>query len=64
MIKSSIQEDIKITYTYVLNIGALLYVRQILINIKGYINSNAIIVEDFHQCINPPDRKLIRKHRS
>ena len=45
MIKGSIQEeDITIINIYVPNIGALQYVRQMLTNMKGEINSNTIIV--------------------
>ena len=44
-IKGSIQEeDITIINIYVPNIGALQYVRQMLTNMKGEINSNTIIV--------------------
>ena len=46
MINDSIQEEGK-TIIYAPNIGAPQYVRQILINIKGEINSNTIIVRDF-----------------
>ena len=48
MIKGSIQEeDIIIINIYVPNIKASQYVRQILTNIKGDIDSNTIIVGDF-----------------
>ena len=41
MIKGSIQEeDIIITNTYALNIGAPQYIRQMLTNLKGEINNN------------------------
>ena len=47
MIKGSIQEeDITIINIYAPNIGALQYVRQMLISMKGEINNNTIIVED------------------
>ena len=43
MIKGSIQEeDIAIINIYAPNIGALLYVRQMLTSMKGEINSNTI----------------------
>ena len=60
MIKGSIQkEDINI---YAPNIGALQYVRQMLTSMKGKINSNTRIVEDFntHSHLN---RKVARKHK-
>ena len=46
MIKGTIQEE-DITIIYAPNIGALQYVRQMLTSVKGEINSNTIIVEDF-----------------
>ena len=48
MIKGLIQEDITIINIYAPNIGALQYVRQMLASMKGEINSNTIIVEDFN----------------
>ena len=49
MIKGSIQEEnITIINIYAPNIGALQYVRQMLASMKGEINSNTIIVEDFN----------------
>ena len=57
MIKGSIQkEDIAIINIYVHNIGALQYVRQMLTNMKGEINSNTIIVGDFNTPLTPMDR--------
>ena len=47
MIKGSIQEDITVINTYAPYIEALKYVRQMLKNMKGEINSNIIIVGDF-----------------
>ena len=50
MIKGSIQEeDTAIINVYAPNIGAPQYIRQMLITMKGEINSNTIIVEDFNQ---------------
>ena len=50
---------------YVLNIRALKYVKQRLTDIKGKIDSRAVIVGDFNipfqQCIDHPDRKSIKK---
>ena len=49
MIKGSIQEeDITIVNIYVPNIGAPQYIRQMLTAIKGEMDSNTIIVEDFN----------------
>ena len=70
IIKGSIQEaDITIVNIYAPNIGAPQYMRQILTDIKGEIDSNTIIVcvGAFNiplTSIDHPDRKLIRKHWS
>ena len=49
MIKGSIQEeDITIINIYAPNIGALQYVTQMLTSMKGEINNNKIIVEEFN----------------
>ena len=49
MIKGSIQEeDITIVNVYAPNIEAPQYKRQTLTDIKGEIDSNTIIVEDFN----------------
>ena len=49
MIKGSIQkEDITILKIYSPNTGALQYVRQMLRSMKGEINSNTIIVDNFN----------------
>ena len=69
MIKGSIQEeDTTIVNIYVLNIGAPQYIRQTLTDIKGEIDSNAILLGDFntpltHQWTNHQNRKLIKKHK-
>ena len=69
MIEGSIQEE-NITFVtlYAPNIEALQYIRQILTDIKGEIDSNTIIVGDFNiplnQWIDHQYRKLIRKHKS
>ena len=47
MINGSIQEDITIINTHAPKTEAPQYVRQILTNIKGEINSNPVTVEDF-----------------
>ena len=47
MIKGSFQEE-DITIIYAPNIGVPQYIRQMLASMKGEINSNKIIVEDFN----------------
>ena len=68
MIKKSTQEeDITIVNIYAPNTGAPQYIRQIVTDIKGEIDSNTIIVGDFthsHQWTDHQNRKLIRKHKS
>ena len=69
MIKGSIQEeDITIVNIYAPNIGAPQYIKQMLTDIKGEIDSNTVIVEDLtphsHQWTDHQNRKLIRKHKS
>ena len=62
MIKGSIQEeDITIINIYALSIGALQYVRQMVISMKGEINSNTIIVEDFNTPLTAVDRSTKQK---
>ena len=62
MTKGSIQEeDITIINIYAPNIEAPQYVRQILTNTKGEINSNTIIVEDFNTPLTPMDRSTKQK---
>ena len=57
MIKGSIQEeDITTLNIYVPNIGAPQYIRQTLIDIKGQIDSNTIIVGDFNTPLTPMHR--------
>ena len=57
MIKRSIQEEgIAIINIYAPNIGAPQYIRQMLTAIKGEINSNTIIVEDFNIPPSPMGR--------
>ena len=59
MIKGSIQEeDRTIINIYAPNIGAPQYVRQMLTNMKGEINSNTIIVEDLNIPLTPMDRSI------
>ena len=62
MIKGSIQEeDITIVNIYAPNIGAPQYIRQILTDIKGEIDSNTIIVGDFNIPLTPMDRSSKQK---
>ena len=62
MIKGSIQkEDTTIINTYATNIGASQYVRQMLISMKGEINSNTIIVGDFNTPLTSVDRSTKQK---
>ena len=56
MIKGSIQEeDITNVNSYSPNIGAPQYIRQTLIDIKGEIDSNTIIVGGFNTPLTPLD---------
>ena len=69
MIKGSSQEeDVTIVNIYAPNIGAPRYIRQTIIDTKGEIDSNTIIVGNFNTPLKPMDRsskqKLIRKHKS
>ena len=67
MIKGSIQEeDIAIVNIYTPNTGAPQYLKQLLIDIKGEIDSNTIL-GDFNTLLTPMDRsskQKIRKHKS
>ena len=62
MIKGSIQEEvITIVNIYAPNIGAPQYIRQKLTAIKGEIERNTIIVEDFNTPLSPMDRSFKMK---
>ena len=61
MISGSIQEDITIINIYAPNIRVPQYVRQMLTSMKGEINSNTIIVEDFNTPLGPMDRSTKQK---
>ena len=68
MIKRSIQEEyITIINIYAPNIGAPQYVRQMVTSMKGEINSNTIILEDFNNSltlwIDQLNQKSARKHK-
>ena len=57
MIKGTIQqEDIALVNIYTPKIGAPKYVKQILMDIKGEINSNTVIVRDFNTPLTSMDR--------
>ena len=57
MIKGSIhEEDITIINIYEPNIGIPQYIRQMLIGMKGEINSNTIIVGEFNTPLSSMDR--------
>ena len=62
MIEGSIQEeDITIVNIYAPSIGATQYIRQTLIDIKGEIDSNTIIVGDFNTLLTPMHGSLKQK---
>ena len=67
-IKGSIQEeDITIVNIYAPNIGAPHCIGQTLTDIKGDIDSNTIVVEDFNTPLTVMDRsskQKIRKHKT
>ena len=56
LMKRWTQEDITIVNIYVLNIGALWYIRQTLTYIKGETDSNTTIAGDFNTPLAPMDR--------
>ena len=62
MIKGSIQEENDtIVNIYAPNTGAALYVRQMLMAIKGEIDSNTIILGDFNTPLTTVDRSSKQK---
>ena len=62
MIKGSIQdEDITIVNIYACNIGASQYKRQTLTDIKGKIDSNTIILEEFNTTLTSMERTSKQK---
>ena len=65
MIKGRIQQEVMaLVNIYAPNIGAPKYVKQILMNIKGEINRNTVIVEDYNTPLTSMDtsyRKKINK---
>ena len=60
MISGSIQEEYVKLNIYALNVGALQCIRQMLMVLKGEINSTIIIVGDFNSVI-PKDRSAKQK---
>ena len=60
MINGSIQEE-DITIIYVPSIGATQYIRQMLISMRGEINSNTIIVGDINTPLTPMDKSTKQK---
>ena len=62
MIKGAIQEeDITIINIYATNVGAPQYVRQMLISMKGEINSSTIIVGEFNTSLTSMDKSTTQK---
>ena len=62
MIKGAIQEvDMTIVNISAPNIGAPQYIRQTLTNIKGGMDTNTIIVGDFHTQLTPMNRSSKQK---
>ena len=62
MIKGTVQqEDIILVNIYVPNIGAPKYVEQILMDLKGEINRNSVIVGDFNTPLTSVDRSSRQK---
>ena len=50
-----------LSFTYALDIGAPQYITQTLTDIKGEINSNTTIVDDFNTPLTPMDRSPKQK---
>ena len=62
MIEGAIQEkDITIINIYTPKLGASQYIRQMLTNMKGEINSSTIIMGDFNTPLTPMDRSTKQK---
>ena len=62
MIKGSIlEEDITIINIYAPNIGAPHCIRQMLASMKGEINSNTTIVEDYNTLLTPMNKSTKQK---
>ena len=64
MINGSIQqEDVTTVRLYAPNIGASKYVKQILMDIKGEINRNTVIVKYFHTPLTSMDTSSSQKNK-
>ena len=61
MIKGLIQEDTTIITIYALNIESPQYIKQMITDIKGEIDSNTIIVGGFNTLLTPMDRSSKQK---
>ena len=62
MIKGTLhQEDISLINIYAPNIGAPMYIKQLLTNLKGEINNNTIIVGDLNTPLTAMDRSSRQK---
>ena len=62
MIKGSIQEqDITLINIYAPNTGVPKYVKKILIDIKGEIDNNTVIVGDFNSSLTSMDKSSRKK---
>ena len=62
MIKTEVQqEDLTLGNIYTSNIGATKYVKQILMDIKGDIDRNTVIVGDFNTPLTSIDRSSRQK---
>ena len=62
MIKGTIQhEDITLLSIYAPNIGVPKYVKQILLDLKGEISRNTVIVGDFNTTLTSIDRSFRQK---
>ena len=60
-LKGSIQEDITLANIYAPNTGAPKYIQQILTDIKGEIDGNIMIIEDFNTPLTSVDRSSRQK---
>jgi tricorn protease-like protein len=63
------QGDITVLNTHASNIRTPTYIKQVLTELKGKIDSNTIIIigdfsNPFHQWIDHPDRKSLRKQQT
>ena len=63
MIKGSIQEDTTTVNIYASNIEALKYIKQILTDIKGKIDSKSLVVGDFNTLFTLMERPSIQKSK-